>query len=502
MILNCDIEIVEKNNIIYKIKLVRNDLEKDNVKSKEIIEDVFNRFNESNNYDNIISCDCKKFIEEIKTQQDKNLEDFKQNLNNNFEDKLKIETEAKVNEINILKFQINQIKQQYENELKEKEVDYKIQTHNYNKTLNYNNENEIIKLKAELESKQIQIDNLNKTIEFKLQQAISQTDSKFRLEINQKNIEIINLKNSLDFEVKHAIAEKELEIKSLQDNINMSESELKHKYDMKIKDMENEINLLKSDLSKEIIGNNKTQTLIQKIDSVSKVLKSDIHTMAECGESFVYDTLHDYLYLSNDFKLERVNGQNNACDIFLSNNQLKCAVEVKNHSYPIKSEQINRFINTDIKNENYNAGIFISLKTKFVNTAHIKHFDIKIFGRKPVVFLAEFVKKKEHIILAVNILNYIVSNENKSKEEIDNIVELLNAMLNQLQNLQKNNNNAMKILRESNQQIDNMLTSINKVVKPNSNIDGEDKFKFKCLKCKQGFNKKVELNKHCKMNEC
>ena len=33
MILNCDIEIVEKNNIIYKIKLVRNDLEKDNVKS-------------------------------------------------------------------------------------------------------------------------------------------------------------------------------------------------------------------------------------------------------------------------------------------------------------------------------------------------------------------------------------------------------------------------------------------------------------------------------------
>ena len=126
MILNCDIEIVEKNNIIYKINLVKNEVDKDNVKSKEIIEDIFNRFNESNNYDNIISCDCKKFIEEIKTQQDKNLEYFKQNLNNNFEDKLKIETEAKVNEINLLKFQINQIKQQYENEIKEREVDYKI----------------------------------------------------------------------------------------------------------------------------------------------------------------------------------------------------------------------------------------------------------------------------------------------------------------------------------------------------------------------------------------
>ena len=41
MILNCDIEIVKKNNIIYKIKLVRNDLEKDNVKSKEIIECIY-----------------------------------------------------------------------------------------------------------------------------------------------------------------------------------------------------------------------------------------------------------------------------------------------------------------------------------------------------------------------------------------------------------------------------------------------------------------------------
>ena len=137
-----------------------------------------------------------------------------------------------------------------------------------------------------------------------------------------------------------------------------------------------------------------------------------------------------------------------------------------------------------------------------MNTSHIRHFDIKVFGRKPVIFLSEFVKKKEHIILAINILQYIVSNENKSKEEIDAVVELLNVMLNQLQTLQKNNNNAMKILRESNQQIENMLTSINKVVKPNSNFNSEEKFKFNCLKCKQGFNKKVELNKHIRLNEC
>lgn len=499
MIINCDIDIVEKNNTIHKINLVKTSLDKNNAKSKEIIEDVFNRFNESNNYDNIISCDCKKFIEEIKIQHAKNLEEFKQNINNNFECKLKNETEAKINEINTLKFQIDQIKQKYENELKERELQYTIQTHNYNKNIISSSENEINKLRSELESKQFYIDNLNKTIEFKLLQAVSQAESKSRLEISEKNIEITRLKDNLEFEIKRAIDEKEIKIKTLTESINMKEFEIKHKYDMKIKDMENEINLLKSDLSKEIIANNQTQTLIQKIDSVSKVLKSDIHTMAECGESFVYDTIYDYLYLSNNFTLERVNGQNNACDIFLSNNQLKCAIEVKNHSHPVKTEHINRFINIDIKNENYNAGIFISLKTKFVNTANIKHFDIKIFDKKPVIFLSEFVKKKEHIILAINILNYIISNDNKSKEEIESIVELLNMMLNQLQNLQKNNNNAMKILRESNQQIEHMLNSIDNIVNPNSN---NIQYKFNCLKCKKGFNKKVELNKHMKINEC
>ena len=41
-----------------------------------------------------------------------------------------------------------------------------------------------------------------------------------------------------------------------------------------------------------------------------------------------------------------------------------------------------------------------------------------------------------------------------------------------------------------------------KVVNPNSNFNSEEKFKFNCLKCKQGFDKKVELNKHIRLNEC
>lgn len=208
-----------------------------------------------------------------------------------------------------------------------------------------------------------------------------------------------------------------------------------------LKFRESEIKMLEYKLEtkeKELINEKNINAEINDIKTnINKFFKSDNNqTLGNLGEDYVYNYINKY-FMMTDACIEKVNGLSNACDIFLNYKSLKCGIEVKNHSTTIKTDVIKRFSEVDIKNDNYNCGIFISLKTSFANVANIKHFDIKFYHNKPVIFLAETINNPEHIIIAVKLLDFIVSNNSKKGNEIESTIQTVKGYIQSLEKLQR-----------------------------------------------------------------
>lgn len=254
----------------------------------------------------------------------------------------------------------------------------------------------------------------------------------------------------------------------MKNNRNFRESEIKmleYKLETKEKELSNAKNINAE------INDIKT--------NINKFFKSDNITLGDMGEDYVYNYINKHFMMS-DSTVERVGGLNNACDIFLKYKSLKCGIEVKNHSATIKNDVIKRFTEVDIKNDNYNCGIFISLKTAYANVANIKHFDIKFYHNKPVIFLAETINNLEHIIIAVKLLDFIISNNSEKGNEIESTIQTVKGYIQSLEKLQRNNNQIMKIVKESNKDIVDVIKSIHTLLE--SNTPSNDSIKSKEVK--------------------
>jgi hypothetical protein len=205
--------------------------------------------------------------------------------------------------------------------------------------------------------------------------------------------------------------------------------------------------------------------------NINKFFKGDNKTLGDTGEDYVYNYINKY-FMMTDATLEKVSNLSNSCDIFLKYKFLKCGIEVKNHSTTIKTDIIKRFTEIDIVNENYNCGIFVSLKTAYANVADIKHFDIKFYNNKPVIFLSETANNPEHIIIAVKLLEFIISNNSKKGNEIESTIQTVKGYIQSLEKLQRNNNQIMKIVKESNKDIVEVIKSIHTLLEDNtSSVD-------------------------------
>lgn len=254
----------------------------------------------------------------------------------------------------------------------------------------------------------------------------------------------------------------------MENNLNFRESEIKmleYKLEEKEKQYTHEKNINAE------INDIKT--------NINKFFKGDNKTLGNTGEDYVYNYINKY-FMMTEACIERVNGLSNACDIFLKYKSLKCGIEVKNHSSTIKNDVIKRFTEVDIKNDNYNCGIFISLKTAYANVSDIKHFDIKFYNNKPVIFLSETINNLEHIIIAVKLLDFIISNNSEKGNEIESTIQTVKGYIQSLEKLQRNNNQIMKIVKESNKDIVDVIKSIHTLLESNtpsndSNKSGEVK---------------------------
>lgn len=273
---------------------------------------------------------------------------------------------------------------------------------------------------------------------------------------NLENIKIVNneafcnklsaLKNNFNLELSNK--ENEIEVlqqklinktKTIEESVNFKLkaefTDLLHKKDIEIINLQNKLN---HNISVSEI-NNTIEKYFSKFNSTS--------TKALIGENKIYSDLKEILRLYDNYILENVSGKSNCGDLYLEYKNLKCCIEVKNHSNPIKKDQIDRFIYTDIEHPNYNCGIFISIQSDFTNSCKIKHFDIKNINNKPCIFITNYSNCNSDILFySINILNYLLLN-NINNEKYDK-VETLRQTINSISDMEKINNQQIKATRE------------------------------------------------------
>jgi len=444
LILNCSISVKKSNFNFYNLKLINTFNKNDN----DILEIINSQLEL---YNNILN-DC---LIKTKCHNDSNYEslvnDLKTNLENEYINNIKSINSDFVNKI-----------KKYETELLNKDLEIETLKKSYNSCynnikesienqLNENYKNKDYIYEQRIISENIKFDELNKQID-------NIVDIKSKSIKNEYDIILNNLKNEIS----------SLRLKNLElENISSSAC----KIDKKFFDLENLVNSKFSNINKFFNNNDAIQS-------------------GELGETFIYDFLSNFLLL-NTGSIQKVNGKSNAGDLLLDYNNLKCCIESKNHIASIRQENINRFINIDIKNPAYNSGIFVSFKSDYVNSSSIKNFDIKIVDNKPIIFIANLVKKPHELILAIKVIDFILHQKSYDNTNIQQCISFLNSHINSLEHLISINNLITKNVNDSNKRIKYSINEIEDLLNVSST-----KSKYKCEICNLGFDKKTCFTKH------
>ncbi len=339
-----------------------------------------------------------------------------------------------------------------------------------------------------------------------LKESIDRNDST----INDK-IEIAVMKSSKDYiqkinDLNNELAKLRVDEQSIQERIDtavkLATNECRHIAELdKFKLRQTEENLVKAQQA--ISQNASLEDTLQSM--LGKFFNGSNSELGDAGENFVYESLREITSLDDNATVTRVNGMSNSCDIYMLINQLKLAVEVKNHSYPIKASSVDRFINVDMKNDKYNAGIFVSLKTDFVATSKIKNFDIKYVSDKPVIFISKCLMNKEYLKIAIRILGHIIRC-GRNNSEIKVLIDKVKASLGRLETITNSNNQILKIVKTNNSIIDEIREELNQSIKFDSVQEviatappAKPKGKYSCDKCNDSFNRKVDMNRHSRV---
>jgi len=338
------------------------------------------------------------------------------------------------------------------------------------------------------DSKYLEIKNkLDKEKEDEIKEFTSQLNNKLLIEESKRICLENNLKEKIIIETDRIKNDSQIEINNLKNEIEL--------YKMKLSDEKKYAEDNKMKMS-ELYN-----SMISKIDNIDKYFNKNTPSSVsgEIGESFIFDYISSNLELTNGI-IKRVNGKSNACDMYLQYNYLNCCIESKNHAAPISQAQIKRFLTTDLKNPNYNSGIFISIKSDYAEINNLKHFDIRMEDNKPCIFLSNFIMRPNDIILAIKILDYIIYNNKCNTSDINTFISMLNSNLDMMNTLIDINLDNIKNLNKSNQLIKNKQNEIEDLLDiPKKNI-----VEYKCEKCDKIYKSQTNLTKHllnCKIQK-
>lgn len=246
-------------------------------------------------------------------------------------------------------------------------------------------------------------------------------------------------------------------------SIELEKNKVKEKFHNEIKKRDIEIIQLKQELDN--INNlvDIDKTLNHRFNAFNKYFDGRLSTQdkGNAGEEHLLNHIKKLIEMS-DGHIEKVSGEANAGDLFMTFKNMKCCVESKNHSKTISSNELNRFLYTDVQHARYNCGLFISHKSGFPNSSGIKHFEVKIEQNKPCIFLSNIQDNMGDIALAIKILNFLLTIDynvdklniiNQLKQDLRTFKELEDINNNNIKNLSK----ACKIIEIKYKEISDIL---------------------------------------------
>ena len=290
---------------------------------------------------------------------------------------------------------------------------------NYNKELKIYNE-----LKEELKNKIKNIDNKE------YQNIISKYEKEKLKIIESNNLETEKLKELYEKNKKYIELDVENryknKIKILEDNLENIKNQTEREYKIRLEYEEarnKELEEIKIKLEKD-----KDQLLI--------LTNKKAQTKGVEGELEIYNYIKSKIELNEKSKIENVSkDKKESSDLYLEHNKIKCVIEIKNHNSAIQKNDIKKFEEVYINQEKYNSGLFISLASDFSPSSGKSDFEIKIINNKPILYISNINENKDKLIIAIKILNYIISN--KEEYNFDKILNLLKIQISNYSNLTK-----------------------------------------------------------------
>ena len=223
------------------------------------------------------------------------------------------------------------------------------------------------------------------------------------------------------------------------------------------------------------------------------------------GEAIVYNYLYDKIKINNEWAIENVSKDgNNSSDIAIKYKNLNCVIEVKNIKTNMTESNIKKFnevyINNDIKK--YNCGIFISLKSTYGSSTKLHDFSIKTINNKYVIYLANVEMNLEKIVIALDVLNYLLSLKDNIKD-INLIIELLSSQIHNYNFIVSDINKASSALKSSLTNIKKYKEDIYKFLErkksPSVSINNMYQLvdnKFQCIICSKSYISKEKAIEH------
>ncbi len=203
-------------------------------------------------------------------------------------------------------------------------------------------------------------------------------------------------------------------IKILDDNLENIKTQTEREYKIRLEYEEarnNELEKAKINLEKDkehllILTNKKAQT--KGVD----------------GELEIYNYIKSKIELNEKSKIENVSkDKRESSDLYLEHNKLNSVIEIKNHNSTIQKNDFKKFEEVYINQEKYNSGLFISLESEFSPSSGKIDFEIKLINEKPIIYLSNVNENKDKLIIAIKMLNYILSN--KDDYNFDKILNIL-----------------------------------------------------------------------------
>lgn len=294
--------------------------------------------------------------------------------------------------------------------------------------------------------------------------------------INEKDILINKESNKYDILNNKLSIIKESNNDYLESTKKLYEKNMCELYEEKLKNAEERIKNAELMATERGLRNEEKLKESNTITTIINLLSNTAKTKGRQGEDLVYDTL--IKSFGKFIKIDKVNGTKHSGDIYIEYGGVKTMIEVKNHEGIISIGTLEKFKTKDIYNENYNSGVFISLKSKFSEKSKIEHYDIEFIDGKPVIFLCNPESNLEDIVSSIIVLNNLIRINKENKiSDIQTYITKFKNDFGSYSIMKKNNMSMMNILKENTE----LCNKKQDEIKLFQVIDDKPVSEYKCL---------------------